>query len=99
VGGHKLLVREVQDPHLARGCHMLFVSATGKKQRTQILESLRGTGALTVSDVEGFAEQGGMINLVMREGKVQFEINHKAATQEGLVISARLLSLAKFVIE
>jgi hypothetical protein len=35
----------------------------------------------------------------MREGKVQFEINHKAATQEGLVISARLLSLAKFVIE
>ena len=80
------------------GCHILFVSAAGKKQRTPIFESLRGTGALTVSDVEGFAEQGGMINLMMREGKVQLEINHKAATQEGLVISAPLLSLAKFVI-
>jgi hypothetical protein len=99
IGGHRLLVREVQDAHRARGCHILFVSAAGKKQRTQILEGLHGAGVLTVSDVEGFAEQGGMINLVMREGKVQFEINHKAATQEGLVISARLLSLAKFVIE
>jgi hypothetical protein len=39
-----------------------------------------------------------MINFVLENDRVQFEVNHKAAEQAGLKISSKLLSVAKFVI-
>lgn len=97
VGEHKLLVRNVPSADTAKGCHILFLSSAGRKQRARIPEDLRSI--LTVSDAEGFVERGGMIGLVMHDGKMQFEMNHKAATREGLVVSARLLNLARVIIE
>ena len=49
---------------------------------------------LTVSDMEGFAEAGGVIGLMKTDEKIRFEINLLAAKEAGLVISSRLLSLA-----
>ncbi len=39
-----------------------------------------------------------MINFVLENDRVQFEVNRKAAEQVGLKISSKLLSVAKFVI-
>jgi hypothetical protein len=64
----------------------------------QILEGLGGASVLTVGDCKGFAEQGGMINFVLENDRVQFEVNRKAAEQAGLKISSKLLSVAKSVI-
>jgi hypothetical protein len=64
----------------------------------QILEGLRGSYALTVGDTKGFAEQGGMINFVLDNDRVQFEVSRKAVEQAGLKISSKLLSVAKLVI-
>ena len=55
-------------------------------------------GALTVGDTKGFADCGGVINFVLENDRVQFEVNRKAAEQAGLKISSKLLSVAKLVI-
>jgi hypothetical protein len=52
---------------------------------------------LTVGETEGFAVQGGIINLTVEEDKVHFEINPVAAERAGLKISSKLLSMAKIV--
>ena len=39
-----------------------------------------------------------MINFVLENNRVQFEVNRKAAEQAGLKISSKLLSVAKLVI-
>ena len=39
-----------------------------------------------------------MINLVLENSRVQFEVNRKAAEQGGLKISSKLLSVAKLVV-
>jgi hypothetical protein len=98
VNGRKLEVHQVVDLQLARACHILFIASSEKAQVKQILESLRGSGALTVGDTKAFAEQGGMINFVLESNRVQFEVNRKAAEQAGLKISSKLLSVAKLVI-
>ncbi|HXZ33161.1 MAG TPA: YfiR family protein [Terriglobales bacterium] len=98
VNAHKLQVDQVADLQMARTCHILFVASSEKAQLAQILEGLRGTDALTVGDTKGFVEQGGMINFVLGNNRVQFEVNRKAAEQAGLKISSKLLSVAKFVI-
>jgi hypothetical protein len=98
VNGRKLEVYQLVDLQLAKTCHVLFIASSERAQLKQIFESLRGTGALTVGDTKGFAEQGGMINFVLEDNRVQFEVNRKEAEQAGLKISSKLLSVAKLVI-
>ncbi len=48
--------------------------------------------------MQGFLESGGIINFVMEEKKVRFEINMTAAKSAKLKIRSQLLRLAKRVI-
>jgi len=97
VNGHKLEVRRTTDLQQARNCHILFVAFSGASVKS-ILEGLRGASVLTVGDCQGFAQQGGMINFALVDGRIQFEVNRHSAEQAGLKISSKLLSVAKFVI-
>ena len=98
VNGRKLEVTQVFDLQGARTCQILFIASSETARLKQILASLRGTDALTVGDTKGFVEQGGMINFVLENSRVQFEVNRKAAEQGGLKISSKLLSVAKLVV-
>ena len=60
---------------------------------------MQGTDALTVGDSKAFIEQGGMINFVLENDRVQFEVNHKATEMAGIKVSSKLLNVAKRVIE
>jgi len=97
VNGRKIEVSDVADVQQAKNCHVLFIAWPGRAQMRQILESLHGAGILTVGDSKSFIEQGGMINFVLENERVQFEVNPKAADQAGLKISSKLLSVAKSV--
>lgn len=98
VNGHRLEVNQVIDLLHARSCHIVFIASSEEERVKQIVEGLRGASVLTVGDAKGFAEQGGMINFVLDNDRVQFEVNRKAAEQAGLKISSKLLSVAKLVI-
>lgn len=97
VNGHRLEVRRAMDLQQARSCHILFVAFSGASVKS-ILEGLHGASVLTVGDSKGFAEQGGMINFILENDRVKFEVSSKAAEKAGLKISSKLLSLAKSVI-
>jgi hypothetical protein len=84
--------RSIQD---VEGCHILFVSESEKKNLPVIFKQTRNSGILTVGDTENFTQQGGMINFVLEDNKVRFEINVAAALQENLKISSQLLKLAR----
>lgn len=58
---------------------------------------VRNWNALTISDIEGFAERGGVIGFIALENKIHFAINVDAAERMGLKISSQLLRLAKIV--
>jgi hypothetical protein len=98
VNGHKLVVDQVADLAAARSCHILFIASSKKADMKQILESLRAADVLTVGDTKGFAKMGGMINFVLEDDRVRFEVNKTAAGKTGLKISSKLLSIAVLVI-
>jgi hypothetical protein len=99
IAGHPLNVQLVSEEPGLRECHVLFMSRETDAVIRRILEAIRGAPVLTVGDSDDFAEQGGMINFVLQRGRVQFEINHKAAKSAGLYISSRMLGVAKRVLE
>jgi len=76
-------------------CHMLFVCRSEKKNLEKILKLLQGSAVLTVGEVGGFLESGGIINFLIEDKKIRYEINLCAAKCQRLRISAQLLRLAR----
>ena len=97
IKGRTLAVREVSSPTDLKNCQIVFISSSEKERFPGILESLKDAKILTVSEIDGFAEHGGIINFISERNKVRFEINQEAARSKGLTISSELLKLARLV--
>ena len=82
-----------------RACHVLFVSGSEAKRLPEILAAVPKKGVLTVSDIDRFAEQGGVINFYMENNKVRFKMNLSAAGRAGVKISSQLLRLGTIIRE
>ena len=79
-------------------CRIVFISSSERARLKDILASAKNGGALTVSDMPHFAEDGGMIQFVPQENKIRFEVNLPAAQDAGLVLRSELLKVATRVI-
>jgi hypothetical protein len=99
VSGRAVRIVLVEEVEQARNCHVLFFNAARSRQTQRILEGIRGAAVLTVGEADDFLQEGGMIRFVLNDDRVQFEVNHKAASQEGFYISARLLGVARKIFE
>jgi hypothetical protein len=58
-----------------------------------ILDAARGIPVLTVTN-QGQDGVKGIVNLIVQENKVRFEIDDRAAMESGIAISSKLLNLA-----
>jgi len=92
--GKNLVARRISKLEELPVCRILFISASESSQLKKILAVLEGTPVLTVSDMPEFTLRGGMIQFVLRENKVRFEVNLTAAEKSGLVFSSQLLKVA-----
>lgn len=82
-------------------CHVVMFctcDSTVIKNRDEIIEALKDTSVLIVGEMPGFIEAGGIINFLMEDKKVRFEINLDAANEAKLKIRSKLIRLAKRVI-
>jgi YfiR/HmsC-like len=87
-------VRQIPGVKESAGCQIVFVSSSERLRYRVIIEGLK-SGILTVGETDDFAEQGGAMELVVVEGKVQIKIDARAAKDRNLRVSSHLLSLAK----
>lgn len=99
VRGRRIEVRRMRNLASPPGCQIVFVSRSEREKLKSILLSLKDSPVLTVSDLEDFSTDGGMITLLLKGGKVRFTINRSAVQRAGLRMSSRLLALAERVIE
>lgn len=99
VGGHPVAIKTLGTNDTLSTCHIVFVPVAEKNQAARIVRRLKGSSTLTVGETEGFAAQGGIINLTVEENRLRFEINLLAAERARLKISSKLLSLARIVKE
>ena len=97
VKGRPLVIKRCKSIEQVAGSHLLFISPSEKGNLRSILDALKGSSILTVSETERFGQQGGMINFFTVDNKIQFEINPDAAQRGKLKISSQLLKLARIV--
>lgn len=97
VGGRRLEAKRVARPEDAVGAHIVFVSLAEEERLERALRAIGSAHILSVSDIDRFAERGGVIGFYWDESKVRFSINVGAADREGLKLSSQLLKLARIV--
>jgi hypothetical protein len=98
VHGRPLLLRRAAIPEaLPERPHILFVAAD-RAEAARILRHYRDQPVLTVGEMDGFGEMGGIVNFfVTADGRVRFEINLSQAEAKGLRMSSQVLKLARIV--
>ena len=96
---HPVQLEFYEDSIPSEAPHILFVCKSERRNFRRIVNSLHGQPALTVSEDDGFCEAGGMINFRLDGKKIRFEINQKAAEQNQLRLSSKLLRVALRIVE
>jgi hypothetical protein len=97
VGGRAIVIRQLKSTDDISECHILFVSDSESSRMREILEKAGALPILTVGEGAPFAQNGGIINFVLKNGNVRLEIDLAAARKAGLAISSRLLAVADVV--
>lgn len=88
-------------------CHVLFVGKDAEDSISSLLSHVVHHPVLSISESKGFADEGGIIEMVtvgksiglFSKDKINLRINLKSAEASGLSIDARLLQIAAEVIK
>jgi hypothetical protein len=92
-----IAVRQVTSREEIRRCQLVYIPQSQRAALSETLSVAQEAPILTISDLDGFCNKGGMIQLVERRGKIRFFINRDAAEQAQLSLSSQLLKVAKIV--
>ena len=98
VNGRPISIEVVKDVSIIRPCNTVFLSRLAKGDTSKLIDAVSGHSRLTVSDREGFAAQGGIIELRIFNNRLGFIINNTRAKQDDISLSASLLNLAHEVL-
>jgi hypothetical protein len=97
VNEHVIEVRNVRTVTDADDCSLLFVHADQKENWPELQKALAGKSVLTVSDFQGFALSGGMIEFTRTANRISVTINTEPISSANLQVEDRLLRLASVV--
>jgi hypothetical protein len=98
IDGRALAVDRIQRTSQASDCSILYIAASESPRLERDLTEVATHPLMTVSDIDGFAERGGMIQFVLENDRVRFEVNLNATQKAGLTLSSQLLKVAVRVI-
>jgi hypothetical protein len=96
-GQNTLAVLNVRPGDPLEPCNAVYIDDTQRQHTESVLARLRGLPVLTVTDGEGLAERGVMIEIRRRDLRLGFEVNLEPSTQSRLQFSSRMLKLASHV--
>jgi len=98
VNGRAVQVRKLRPGDPIAGLHILFIGRADDGRLPEVLAAARGRALLTVTESDEALELGSMINFVVVDDKVRFDVAPPPADSGNLRISARLLGVARKVV-
>lgn len=83
INNHPLRVRRLVSPEEAKACHVVFFRSS-EPTPDALISQLSKSSVLLVGEDKQFLNEGGMINLVLEDGKINYEFNAAALKAAGL---------------
>jgi hypothetical protein len=94
IGVRPIVVRHLANVTRESDCQILFVGGSDPQIIGRILDAVRGVDVLTVTDTPATGETPSIIRFVIHDDHVRMVIDGRAASLNGIIISAKLLSIA-----
>jgi len=91
---HPIHVQHHTMPQETLDCHILFVDKSETLRLNQIFQQVENKPILLVSDLEGFAIKGGMVQFLRRNNKIRLLIAPKNFMKADLKPSANLMGVS-----
>ncbi len=98
VSGRPITVRKLRRGDAVAGVHMLFIGRSEDARLPDLLAATKGRAVLTVTESDPTSTPSSVINFIVIDDKVRFDITLEPADQGNLKISSRLLAVARKVI-
>ncbi len=81
----------------ATACHVLYVGDRAGADARLAVEGVKDLPVLTVGESDAFLQDGGAASLVLERESMRIAVNPHAVRRAGLLLSSRLLSLARII--
>jgi hypothetical protein len=94
IANRPIVLRRLPVFDAGAACLLVFAAGSQHQSVQAILAAAQGQPVLTVTDTAAAAQAKGIINFVVADDRVRFEIDDATATAAGFTISSKLLSLA-----
>jgi hypothetical protein len=98
IGDRIVRIRHLGEPQDMQACQIVFLGRAQNKRIPILVANLHNAPVLTVGETAGFLDAGGMIDFLLEDNKLRFEVNLAAAESADLKIGSRLLVLAQRVV-
>lgn len=95
VSNRSVVVKRFRNADDFGACQILFVSQSEAGHLEHIMARLRDRSVLTVSDIDGFTERGGIIGFIPDNDRIKLGVNVDAAKAANVTISSKLLRIAQ----
>lgn len=76
-------------------CNLLYIADSESGDLSAAITAASKAPVLTVSNIDGFSDKGGMVELKLRDGKLGILIDLSAVSSAGISISTKLLGLSQ----
>jgi hypothetical protein len=97
IAQHPIEVRRVREADALDALNVLFIGRDATSALRRLAPAAHERSVLLVSDVDGGLEEGSVINLVVVDNRVRFEVSLEAAERSQLKLSSRMLAVAMWV--
>ncbi len=100
IGYQQVVVKDFKNAEEISECHILYVGEYGNYNRNaaEIGAKVKGMNTLIISEDAGAVDAGSMINFVVRDNKLKFEIKETNAKTAGLVFNSGLMGLSNAIV-
>jgi hypothetical protein len=92
-----ITLRRIISPEEVHTCDLIFLGATESDVFPKVLELIKTSNILTITDSTDLLRKEMAINMAFEDKRLIFEVNLASARRANLTFSSKLLNLAKSV--
>ena len=99
INSKKVKIKYINSIDKLEDTGILYIANVSSENLSNVLKKATNKNMLTVSDIRGFAEKGGVLQVFIVSQKPKLKINIDAAAKEDIKIKASLLRIAEVIKE
>ena len=92
--GRRITIEHYSKVAEIKTCHILYIGQSEASRLDRVRDTVKDKPVLTVTDVQGAAARGIVVEFITAQNRIRFRINQEAAKAGKLNLSSKLLRVA-----